>query len=83
MKNGLTESLLFTFFENAKNLGRSDDAKRRKKKDGLTRVVARFFATGGIIASTKGTSLVVGSGGILPQKILNLEAPKRFFQPLS
>ena len=23
------------FFENAKNLGRSDDAKRRKKEDGL------------------------------------------------
>ena len=23
------------FFENAKNLGRSDDAKRRKKRDGL------------------------------------------------
>ena len=35
MKNGLTTSLLF-FFENAKNLGRSDDAKRRKKEDGLT-----------------------------------------------
>ena len=34
VKNGLTTSLLF--FENAKNLGRSDDAKRRKKKeDGL------------------------------------------------
>ena len=32
MKNGLTKSLLlFFFFENAKNLGRSDDAKRRKK----------------------------------------------------
>ena len=30
MKNGLTTSLLF--FENAKNLGRSDDAKRRKEK---------------------------------------------------
>ena len=26
---------VFTFFENAKNLGRSDDAKRRKKEDGL------------------------------------------------
>ena len=33
MKNGLTTSLLvFFFFENAKNLGRSDDAKRRKKR---------------------------------------------------
>ena len=31
-KNGLTTSLLFFFFDNAKNLGRSDDAKRRKKK---------------------------------------------------
>ena len=31
VKNGLTTSLLF-FFENAKNLGRSDDAKRRKKR---------------------------------------------------
>ena len=31
MKNGLTTALLF-FFENAKNLGRSDDAKRRKKR---------------------------------------------------
>ena len=32
MKNGLTAF----FFENTKNLGRSDDAKRRKKEDGLT-----------------------------------------------
>ena len=32
VKNGLTTSLFFYFFENAKNLGRSDDAKRRKKK---------------------------------------------------
>ena len=30
VKNGVTTSLLF-FFENAKNLGRSDDGKRRKK----------------------------------------------------
>ena len=30
-KNGLTKSLLF-FFENAENLGRSDDAKGRKKR---------------------------------------------------
>ena len=36
VKNGLTTSLFFFFFlENAKNLGRSDDAKRRKKEDGL------------------------------------------------
>ena len=34
MKNGLTR--WFFFGENAKNLGRSDDAKRRKKEDGLT-----------------------------------------------
>ena len=34
VKNGLTTSLRF-FFENAKNLGRSDDAKRRKKEHGL------------------------------------------------
>ena len=32
MKNGLTKTLLFFFFENAKNLGRSDDAKQRKKR---------------------------------------------------
>ena len=35
VKNGLTASLLFVlfcFFLNAKNLGRSDDAKRRKKR---------------------------------------------------
>ena len=36
VKNGVTTSLLFSFFlfffEIAKNLGRSDDCKRRKKK---------------------------------------------------
>ena len=32
VKSGLTTSLLFFFlFENAKNLGRTDDAKRSKK----------------------------------------------------
>ena len=31
VKNGVSTSLLF-FFENAKNLGRSYDGKRRKKK---------------------------------------------------
>ena len=31
VKNGLTTSLLF-FFESVKNLGRSDDAKQRKKE---------------------------------------------------
>ena len=30
-ENGLTTSLLF-FFESVKNLGRSDDAKQRKKE---------------------------------------------------
>ena len=33
MRNGLTTlTRYFFFFENAKNLGRSDDAKRRRKK---------------------------------------------------
>ena len=32
VKNGLTASLLFFCFENAKDLGRSDDAKRKKKR---------------------------------------------------
>ena len=31
VKNDLITSLLFFFFENAKKLGRSDDAKRRKE----------------------------------------------------
>ena len=31
VKNGVTTTLLF-FFENAKNWGRSDDGKRRKKR---------------------------------------------------
>ena len=35
----------------------------------LPRAVARFFVTGGIIASAGDTSLVGGSGSILPQKI--------------
>ena len=34
VKNGLTTLLLF-FFENARNLGQSDDGKRTKKEDGL------------------------------------------------
>ena len=33
VKNGVTTSFLY-FYENAKNLGRSDDGKRRKKDDG-------------------------------------------------
>ena len=32
VKNGVTTSFLFFFFENAKNLGRLDDGKRRKKR---------------------------------------------------
>ena len=38
MKNFLTTSLPFYlfFFDNAKHLGRSDDAKRRKIEDGLS-----------------------------------------------
>ena len=37
VNNGLTTSLLFFFFsENAKNLGRSDDAKQRKKRTALS-----------------------------------------------
>ena len=45
LKNGLTTSLLgFFFLENAKNLGRSDDAKRRKKEDGLNLLhLQKFF----------------------------------------
>ena len=36
LKNGLTISLLFVFIiDNAKNLGQSDDAKWKKKEDGL------------------------------------------------
>ena len=34
VKNGLTTSFLFFFLENPKNLGRSDDDKRRKKENG-------------------------------------------------
>ena len=50
VKNGLTTSLLF-FFENAKSLGRSDDAKRRKKEDGLSKerwlILYKCFTVGG------------------------------------
>ena len=34
----------------------------------LPRAVTRFFVTRGIIARAEGTSLVGGSGGVLPQK---------------
>ena len=37
VKNGSTTSLLFFFSKMPKKLGRSDDGKRRKKKDGLRR----------------------------------------------
>ena len=37
------------------------------------RAVARFFVTGGIIASTEGTRLVLGYGSIVPQKIFIFE----------
>ena len=33
------------FFENVKNLGRSEDAKRRKKEDGLTDEKSKIQAT--------------------------------------
>ena len=52
MKNGLTTSLLF-FLENAKNLGRSDDAKRRKKEVGLMR-----FAGGLALVRISGVSVI-------------------------
>ena len=42
VKNGLTTSLLF-FFENAKNLGRSDDAKGRKKRGWPYHAVVTHF----------------------------------------
>ena len=41
VKNGLTTSLLF-FFENAQNLGRSDDVKRRKIKRMALSQLAHF-----------------------------------------
>ena len=44
VKNGLTKLLLFCF-QNAKNLGQSDDAKRRKKEDGLTKKRDRMYKT--------------------------------------
>ena len=72
---------------------RSYSTKRRKRPNlnftllwsglKITRAVARFLVTGHIIASAEGTNLLGGCGGILPQKIFNLEAPKRYFQHLS
>ena len=41
VKNGVTTSLLL-ILENAKNLGCSDDGKRRKKEDGLTWIYFEF-----------------------------------------
>ena len=53
----------------------------------LCRAVARLFIKGGrgggIMASAEGTNLIVWSGCILPKKIFNLEASKRYFQHLS
>jgi len=43
VKNGLTTSLLLFFFENAKNLGRSDDAEGRKNEDGLGVMPAKII----------------------------------------
>ena len=43
VKNGLTTSLLFFPLENAKNLGRSDDPKRRKKEDGFTVISLNLY----------------------------------------
>ena len=43
---------------------------------------ARFFVTGGIIASAEGTSLVGESGVILPQKIFKFGGSKMLFSAL-
>ena len=43
VKNGLNSSLLFFFLENAKILGRSDDAKRRKKNEDSHRLLCHRF----------------------------------------
>ena len=48
----------------------------------LPRAVARFFVTGGIIASAQSTSLVGGSGGTLPQKIFKFEGSEMLFWAL-
>ena len=44
VNNGLTKLLLFCF-QNAKNLGQSDEAKRTKKEDGLTKKRDRMDKT--------------------------------------
>ena len=46
------------------------------------RVVARVFVKGGIIASTEGTRLVRGYGGIVPQKIFKFGGSETFFSVL-
>ena len=43
--NGLTTKLRFFFVENARSLGRSDDAKRRKKKRMALSKLAQFSDT--------------------------------------
>ena len=48
----------------------------------LPRVVARFFVTGGIIANAEGTSLVGGSGGMLPKKIFKFGDFEMLFSAL-
>ena len=48
----------------------------------IDKAVARFFVTRGIIASSEGTSLVVGSGGILSQKIFKFGGSETLFSTL-
>ena len=49
----------------------------------LPRAVARFFVTGGTIASAEDTSLVGGSGGILPQKMFKFGGSEMLFSALA
>ena len=57
MKNGVTASLLFFFFfEKAKNLGRSDNGKWRKKED----VIHQFIP---VLFKMKYTTIIHQSGG--------------------
>ena len=48
----------------------------------LPRAVARFFVTRGIIARAEGTSLVGGSGGVLPQKNFQFGGSEILFSAL-
>ena len=69
MKNGLTTSLPFFFFfwflENAKNLGLSDDAKRRKKEDGLKSQLSKISPSLNIIA-TSFSVILLNANNIVP-----------------